>query len=241
MIKWMLGVRCDKSQIANWGLGIADRRSLRLLPEAPHAQFSIHNPPLLLWMTFLAGFLGIASLAHGGTLQGTVRCPEPAVVAAIPEKTSPIAPPREPAVIEQRDLRFHPTVLPVLQGTRVLFPNYDPLYHNVFSVSPARPFNLGMYGPNEARGIVFDRPGVVEVRCMVHREMVAYVVVLTTPYFQMSDPTGAFAFRDLPAGRYRVQAWSPRCGNLESPWVHVPKDQTVRVELRPTAPPQPGR
>jgi plastocyanin len=181
----------------------------------------------------LALLLGIALPALGGTLQGTVRCPEAAVVYAVPEKTAPLAPPREPAVIEQRDLRFHPPVLPVLQGTRVLFPNYDPLYHNVFSVSPARPFNLGMFGPNEARGIVFDRPGIVEVRCMVHREMVAYVVVLTTPHFQMSDPTGAFAFRDLPEGRYRVHAWSPRCGALESPWIHVPRDQTVQVELRP--------
>ena len=182
----------------------------------------------------LALLLGIALPALGGTLQGTVRCPEAAVVYAVPEKTAPLAPPREPAVIEQRDLRFHPPVLPVLQGTRVLFPNYDPLYHNVFSVSPARPFNLGMFGPNEARGIVFDRPGIVEVRCMVHREMVAYVVVLTTPHFQMSDPTGAFAFRDLPEDRYRVHAWSPRCGALESPWIHVPRDRTVQVELRPS-------
>jgi len=177
--------------------------------------------------------LGIALPALGGTLQGTIHCPEAAVVYAVPQKTPPLAPPREPAVIEQRDLRFHPPVLPVLQGTRVLFPNYDPLYHNVFSVSPARPFNLGMFGPNEARGIVFDRPGIVEVRCMVHREMVAYVVVLTTPHFQMSDPTGTFAFRDLPEGRYRVHAWSPQCGALESPWIYVPQDRTVQVELRP--------
>lgn len=190
-------------------------------------------PKVLGTTLLLGGLLGTPALFAGGSLQGTVRCPEPAVVYAVPAKAGTVAPPRESAVIEQRDLRFHPPVLPVLQGTRVLFPNSDPLYHNVFSVSAPRPFNLGMYGPGEVRGIVFDRPGIVEVRCMVHREMVAYVVVLTTPHFQMTDPQGTFVFRDLPEGRYQVHAWSPQCGSLVAPEVHVSPNRTVRLELRP--------
>jgi plastocyanin len=113
------------------------------------------------------------------------------------------------AQITQKDLTFLPSLLPVQVGTRVEFPNFDDTYHNIFSFSPAKRFDLGRYRPDE-RPIpsqVFDVPGLVTLRCDIHEHMRALILVLETPHFTVTDADGIFRLSGVPPGRYRLKAW----------------------------------
>src|SRR5216110_2705474 len=111
--------------------------------------------------------------------------------------------------VAQKDLTFVPALLPIRAGTRVEFPNLDDTYHNIFSYSPAKRFDLGRYRAEE-RPIpiqVFDKPGLVTLRCDIHEHMRGRIWVLNTPYFVMTDTDGHFRLSGLPAGRYTLKAW----------------------------------
>src|SRR5467141_1469320 len=102
--------------------------------------------------------------------------------------------------VTQKDLTFIPSLLPVQIGTKVEFPNLDDAYHNIFSYSPAKRFDLGRYRPDE-RPIpsqVFDAPGLVVLRCDIHEHMRGLVLVLSTPFFVVTDADGRFRLRGLP-------------------------------------------
>lgn len=109
----------------------------------------------------------------------------------------------------QKDLTFYPRLLPVEVGTKVEFPNLDDTYHNIFSYSPAKRFDLGRYPPDEKPipSVMFDRAGLVTVRCDIHEHMRALILVLETPYFTITDAQGHFRLTNLPAGRFTVKAW----------------------------------
>jgi hypothetical protein len=126
-------------------------------------------------------------------------------VAKVPGET--FAPPTRPPILDQANLAFQPHVLPVLAGTRVAFTNSDEVRHNVFSPTRGSRFDLGSYPRQATKFQVFDTPGVVTVLCNVHAEMSAYVVVVETPYFAVSDKDGRFVIRDVPPGTYDVIAW----------------------------------
>ena len=150
---------------------------------------------------------------NAGTINGTVlltglRDNSNAVVyiQKILGKTFP--PPREPAIMDQVNIAFTPHVLPILAGTRVVFPNNDEIRHNVFS--PDAKFTLGTYQKGASKFQVFNTPGVVTLLCNVHAEMSAYVIVTETPYFAVTDSRGYFEIKDVPAGRYTITAWSER-------------------------------
>lgn len=111
--------------------------------------------------------------------------------------------------IAQKDLAFVPALLPVQVGTRVEFPNNDETYHNIFSYSPAKRFDLGRYRPDE-RPIpsqVFDSAGLVTLRCDIHEHMRGLILVLNTPHFAMTETDGRFHLSGLPAGHYKLKAW----------------------------------
>lgn len=111
--------------------------------------------------------------------------------------------------IIQKNLAFEPALLAVPTGTKVEFPNQDDVYHNVFSYSPAKRFDLGRYRPEE-RPIpsqVFDKPGLVTLRCDIHEHMRALILVLNTPHFVLTDSNGRFRLSGVPAGRYTLKAW----------------------------------
>jgi hemoglobin len=110
-------------------------------------------------------------------------------------------------VIEQRDREFAPKVLAVPVGSTVSFPNFDPIYHNVFSRSPARPFDLGLYRSGLTRELTFDREGIVRVGCNLHANMAAFVVVVKAPHYVVTDQQGRFNFASVTPGRYRVQTY----------------------------------
>jgi plastocyanin len=134
--------------------------------------------------------------------------------------------------VAQKDLTFIPALLPVRIGTKVEFPNLDDTYHNIFSYSPAKRFDLGRYRPDE-RPIptqVFNKPGLVTLRCDIHEHMRGLILVLNTPYFVMTDTNGHFRLSGLPAGHYTLKAWIDSRTTREKP-VELKNGQTLRVDF----------
>src|SRR5205807_5528373 len=134
--------------------------------------------------------------------------------------------------VAQKDLAFLPALLPVQVGTRVEFPNLDDTYHNIFSYSPAKRFDLGRYRPEE-RPIpseVFAVPGLVVLRCDIHEHMRGLVLVLDTPYFITTDEEGRFRLSGLPSGHYTLKAWIDSKTTREKS-VDLKRGATLHVDL----------
>ena len=134
--------------------------------------------------------------------------------------------------VAQKDLTFVPALLPVPVGTKVEFPNLDDTYHNIFSYSPVKRFDLGRYRAEE-RPIptqVFDKLGLVTLRCDIHEHMRGLILVLNTPYFVMTDTDGHFRLSGLPAGRYTLKAWIDSRTTREKP-VELKNGQTLHVDF----------
>lgn len=136
------------------------------------------------------------------------------------------------ATMSQKDLTFVPLLLPVQVGTRVEFPNLDDTYHDVFSYSPAKRFDLGRYRPDErpVPSQVFDVPGLVTLRCDIHEHMRGLILVLATPYFAVTEADGRFRLTGLPAGRYVLKAWVDSRTVRERP-VELTEGGTLTVDL----------
>lgn len=111
------------------------------------------------------------------------------------------------AQIAQRDTAFAPGAVIVPVDATVAFPNRDGFYHNVFSFSPTKRFDLGRYPRGESKSVVFDQAGVVKVYCEVHQFMRAAVIVVENPYHTEVGEDGRFAIRDVPAGTHRLIVW----------------------------------
>ena len=109
--------------------------------------------------------------------------------------------------IDQRNETFVPRVLAIVAGTTVDFPNSDVTYHNVFSFSKTRSFDLGRYAVGRSRSVRFDRPGIVRVFCDIHSHMSAFVLVFAHRYFAVTDEDGDYRIDDIPPGTYTVSAW----------------------------------
>jgi len=113
------------------------------------------------------------------------------------------------AVLTQREMQFFPHVLAVQVGTHVKFPNQDRVFHNVFSFHDGRRFDLGLYPVGMVKEVPFDRPGLSRVFCNIHPQMAAYVMVVDTPHFAVSDRDGHFAIAGVPVVPVRYHAWRP--------------------------------
>ena len=111
------------------------------------------------------------------------------------------------ATMVQRNETFVPHVLAVTVGTTVDFPNNDHVYHNVFSLSRTRPFDLGRYAVGMSKSIRFDRPGVVQVFCDIHSHMSAYILVFAHRFFAVTDDEGRYRIEGVPPGTYSVAMW----------------------------------
>jgi plastocyanin len=134
--------------------------------------------------------------------------------------------------VAQKDLTFVPALLPIRVGSKVEFPNLDDTYHNIFSYSPAKRFDLGRYRPEE-RPVpvqVFDKPGLVTLRCDIHEHMRGLILVLNTPYFVMTDTDGRFRLSGLPAGHYTLKAWIDSRTTREKS-VDLANGQTLHVDF----------
>jgi plastocyanin len=127
-------------------------------------------------------------------------------VQALPLGTSP-PPAQRLAVMDQINKTFVPTVLPIMVGTEVHFPNHDQIHHHVYSFSRTKSFELPLYKGEDAPPVLFDKVGAVKIGCNIHDWMSGVILVLPTPYFATTDETGRFVLRDLPPGTYPLACW----------------------------------
>jgi plastocyanin len=125
---------------------------------------------------------------------------------------------------------FVPHVLPIVKGTTVDFPNKDPIFHNVFSLSGTKSFDLGRYPQGDSRSVAFDRSGIVPVFCHLHSNMSAIIVVLDNKFFAVADAEGHYRIEDIPAGTYTLVGWHERSERVERQ-VEVLSGQSVELNV----------
>jgi hypothetical protein len=186
--------------------------------------------------------------ARAGDLKVTVLAsgrPVPDAVVMVHRKDGGDAVPIRfpwPMVMEQRGMRFRPFVLIAPVGAEVAFPNHDPFQHHVYSFSPAKTFELKLYGHDETRRVRFDKPGVVSLGCNIHDSMSGFIRVVDTPYAAKTDARGEAVLHDLPAGPAELAVWHPYLRDGRDLVRDVSTEAAessiiVRVALRP--PPMP--
>jgi plastocyanin len=142
--------------------------------------------------------------------------------------TSPGAEPA--AITTQRNATFDPHVLPVVVGTKVKWPNEDAIYHNVFSMSDAKQFDLGLYHQEKVPVLTFDQVGRVDVFCAIHSQMHCIILVVPNSFFAKVDANQRFVIKNVPAGTYKLRAWHERLPSLTREVV-VPAEGEVRIDL----------
>jgi plastocyanin len=126
-----------------------------------------------------------------------------------------------PQEMDQHNLQFAPFVLIVPVGASVNFPNRDSVRHHVYSFSPAKPFELKLYGQDETRSVKFDKVGMVALGCNIHDNMVGFIKVVDTPFAAKADAMGQAVVRGLPAGPVQVHIWHP--------YLKAPGNEIVRA------------
>jgi len=132
--------------------------------------------------------------------------------------------------IEQRDRRFVPDLVVIPAGASVSFPNFDPIFHNVFSLSKAKSFDLGNYPEGQSRLVTFPTPGVVAVYCHLHSNMAASIVVAPSRWAVRVDKDGVFTLKDVPAGAFTVVAWHKSAGTFRKT-VTIGEKQDAKVSF----------
>ena len=190
-------------------------------------------------------------------VEGKVTLPKPEPIEIPPQRyagqVGDIAPPDPPRAVvylegdfpqtsvtslhttnelHQKGLQFRPGLLPIQVGSAVIFPNDDDLYHNVFSYSKTKRFDLGRYRKFEKPSPmqVFDRPGVVKLYCEIHAHMRGVILVLDTPYFVATPTNGLYQLRDLPVGHFTLKAWVDEKHVYEKP-VDLEAGKTLHVDF----------
>lgn len=153
------------------------------------------------------------------------------VYATMVSGKTPSKQPKE-IFVEQINKEFVPIVSITQTGALVNFPNHDSIRHHVYSFSPAKTFEIKLYSGVPSKPVVFDKPGEVVLGCNIHDSMIAYVLVVDTPYFAKTDSSGRAVIDDLPAGEYDVQMWYP--ANPSAPpasKIRVRADESANVKF----------
>lgn len=194
-----------------------------------------HHWLLIAWLCAPSCARAAADLTVG--LLTADRHALPGVVVTATPLDAPVrtTAPKKPAVMDQVNKAFVPQILVVEAGTAVDFPNSDTVSHQVYSFSPAKRFQLSLYRGEVHSAIQFDQPGLVVLGCNIHDSMVGYIYVADTPHFGMTGADGELRFENLPAGRYRIQVWSPVIADepgLLSRELAVPDSLQTRLEFR---------
>lgn len=214
----------------------------------------MHLPALALLLYLAAP--QVVSAQSTATAEGKVALPQPTLPpklsARYASQAGALLPPEPPTAVVflegapvpvadapannvvrmlQKGMQFAPGLLAVRKGTRVEFPNQDDFYHNVFSYSKAKRFDLGRFLKDEKPpAVVFDQPGVVRIFCEIHEHMRGTVMVLDTPYFVKTDTNGVYRLTGLPAGQFKLKAWIDDKTSREQP-VDLKPDATARVNF----------
>jgi plastocyanin len=148
----------------------------------------------------------------------------------VPAGQDGASPPAQKPRVVQRDVDFDPHVLPIVVGTIVRWPNDDEIFHNVFSMSEAKQFDLGTYLKEKVPEIRFDKVGQVDVFCSIHSKMHCIILVLPNPYFAKADASHHYVIPDVPPGTYRLKAWHERLPP-QIRTVTVSADGTVHMDF----------
>ena len=197
----------------------------------------------------LAALILLPQKATSGEIKGSIkaqglRSPENIVVYLTKAPPANLDFSKAKFVMDQHNLEFVPHVLPVPVGSSIVFPNNDKVDHNVFSMSRTKKFNLGSYKPGERKTVIFDKPGIVELRCDVHAEMAAYILVMKNSYFAVTDKNGNFQIpdadylqqagledlTDLAPGKYFIKTWHEKL-KTQKKAITVPANGDVTVQL----------
>jgi plastocyanin len=192
---------------------------------------------------FLAGCIVCRGLEAGAlsvTVQDGKGAPVSDAVVYATSSATASARAGERDVIDQQNKQFMPYVTALQVGTSVIFPNKDNIRHHVYSLSPAKRFELPLYKGVPAQPVVFDKEGFVTLGCNIHDWMIAYVAVVPTPYFQVTGRDGHVVLKDLPGAQYTVSVWHPLLkGRPEASAQHVDMGQgdvrqlLFRLDLKP--------
>ena len=140
-------------------------------------------------------------------------------------------------IIEQRGKEFAPHVMAIPAGSTVSFPNFDQIYHNVFSLSKSKAFDLGMYKNGETREMKFDKAGIIRLGCNLHAQMSAYLIVVAAPHYVVVDKDGKFSFKALAPGKYKVQVWNEFAGEPMDAEVEIKEGDNAKDFDLKAAPP----
>jgi hemoglobin len=179
-----------------------------------------------------------AAKAKIGMLHGSIKIDGKApsglgIVTLYPAKGGFAKRTAKQRVIEQRNKEFAPHVMAVPVGSTVSFPNFDGIFHNVFSLSKAKAFDLGMYKSGETRDVKFEKPGIIRLGCNLHANMSAYIVVVDAPHYVVVDADGTYSFKALAPGKYKVAAWHEPSGEPSVTEVEVKEgDNTQDLDLK---------
>jgi len=178
----------------------------------------------------LAVILTIPSFAHAnGEIIGMVESGKGRVANAVVSLDGVTGHfPGGTAEMDQKDKEFVPSVLPIVRGTSVKFVNSDPFFHNVFSASRMKAFNVSQEKAGDASAVTFDKLGIVPIRCHIHASMKAFIVVLPNPYFAVTNSNGLFRISNVPAGTYTIKVWSEH-GTPQTQTVEVPATGQAKV------------
>jgi len=134
------------------------------------------------------------------------------------------------AELKQEGQRFEPQLVVIPAGSSVTFPNADPIFHNVFSLSGAKKFDLGYYPAGQTRIVKFDQPGVVQVYCHLHPNMYAAIVVVPNRWYTKPGDDGSFSFHEVPPGTYSLVAWHMNAGFFRRE-IHIPATGGINVVM----------
>jgi len=182
----------------------------------------LRNPPADYGRRPNPGEIGMPAL-HGSTdRRRTVVYLDPAPRAAFDAREEPRA------RMDQRNEAFVPHILAIVAGTVVDFPNNDETYHNVFSLSREKTFDLGRYAAGRSKSVRFDRPGIIRVFCDIHAHMSAFILVFSHRYFAVTEDDGRYRLDNVPPGTYNVMVWNE--GAVEATRRVVVPEQGGNVE-----------
>jgi plastocyanin len=182
-------------------------------------------------------FLAVTATADAGTIRGRIELVEKGgkgasdLDDAVVWVEGPKVKPRpSSATITMKGKAFEPRVVVVPVGGTVEFPNQDPVFHNVFSVSGENRFDLDLYKKPKSGAWVFRYPGLVRVYCNIHPQMSAYVLVRDNPFFARASADGSYEIPEVPGGTWVVKAWHERAGEASQP-VRVPDEGVLEVPV----------
>ena len=183
-----------------------------------------------LWAVTVTGSVALLdsrdpAVRHHKDFRGVVIWLEPNGNGGKPAVALQMPVARRHFTLDQKQKRFIPHVLPVPVGATVDFPNHDPIFHNAFSEYAGQIFEFALYPPGSSKSVVFKRPGIVRVFCSIHPTMSAVIAVLDTPWFAVSNATGAFSIANVPAGDYQLHVFheraTPQTLNALTRHIHV--------------------